>query len=219
MKKINLQKKTWLGKFGSDYTKRDMKLNLEVFENYYKKNFGITKSKINSQFYRYFNKNYKFLELGCNIGSQLAILKKKKFKNLYGLDIQKEAIKIGKTKRPYIKFIQGTSDNLKYKNNSFDVAVTNNFLIHLNKQNLKQTINEIYRVTNKYIWCFEYYSDSRKKINYRGNVNIMWKDNFKSYFSKKKFKLIKSIKIPYITKENKNNIDEMFLLKVIKHNV
>ena len=53
-------------------------------------------------------------------------------------------------------------------------------------------------------------------LNYRGNSNLMWKDNFKKYFQKKKFKIIKSVKIPYIDPKEKKNVDEMFLLKVIK---
>ncbi|MDB3987995.1 methyltransferase domain-containing protein [Candidatus Pelagibacter sp.] len=216
MKKLNLQKKKWLSKFGSDYTKRDMKLDLNVFEKYYIKNFGITKNQLNKKFYKYFNKDFKFLETGCNVGTQLALMKKNNFINLYGIDIQSGAIKIGKKERPYIKFKQGTSDNLEFKDNNFDVTLTNNFFIHLNKDNLLKTINEIYRVTTKYVWCFEYYSKKRKKLNYRGNTNIMWKDDFKTYFPKKKFKLIKSIKLPYISLEQKNNIDEMFLMEVIK---
>ena len=193
-----------------------MKLDLKVFEQYYVDNYGISKSEMNKVFCKYFKKNFKFLETGCNVGSQLAIMKKNKFNNLYGIDIQRSAINIGKKKRPFIKFKQGTSDDLKFKDNSFDVTFTNDFLIHLNKNNLSKTINEIYRVTKKYVWCFEYFSKKRKEINYRGNKNILWKDNFKNYFSKDKFKLVKSVKVPYISKQHKGNVDEMFLMKIIK---
>ena len=98
MKNLNYQKKTWLGSFGSEYTKRDMKLDLKVFEQYYVDNYGISKSEMNKVFCEYFKKNFKFLETGCNVGSQLAIMKKNKFNNLYGIDIQRSAINIGKKK-------------------------------------------------------------------------------------------------------------------------
>lgn len=216
MKNFNKQQLKWLSSFGKNYTDRTKKISIKNFEQKYIEKYGITKSKINGKFYKYFKKSDIFFEPGCNIGSQLALLKKSGFKNFFGMDIQVNAINIGKKIRPYIKFKKGTSDNLPFNSNHFDIAITNDFLIHLNKENLSKTINEIYRVTNKYVWCFEYYSNKRTMLNYRGNKNLMWKDNFKKYFPKKKFKLIKTVKIPYIDIKEKNNVDEMFLLKIIK---
>ena len=216
MKNFNKQQLKWLSSFGKNYTKRTKKISIKDFEQKYIEKYGITKSKINGKFYKYFKKNDIFFEPGCNIGSQLAILKKEGFNNLYGMDIQGNAINIGKKIRPFIKFKKGTSDKLPFNSNKFDIVMTNDFLIHLKKDNLLKTINEIYRVTKRYVWCFEYYSDRREMLNYRGNSNLMWKDNFKKYFQKKKFKIIKSVKIPYIDPKEKKNVDEMFLLKVIK---
>ena len=41
-------------------------------------------------------KNLKILELGCNVGINLEILKKMGFNNLYGLEINNKAIEIAR---------------------------------------------------------------------------------------------------------------------------
>ena len=62
------------------------------FNKRYIEKFGTTKNKINKDFYKYFKKNFKFLEIGCNVGMQLKIINKSGFKNLFGIDIQQRAI-------------------------------------------------------------------------------------------------------------------------------
>ena len=53
------------------------------FNKRYIEKFGTTKNKINKDFYKYFKKNFKFLEIGCNVGMQLKIINKSGFKNLW----------------------------------------------------------------------------------------------------------------------------------------
>ena len=212
----NSQLKKWTSNFGNKYTSRNNKKTLNDFDNLYKKQFGSTRSEINNKYTGYFKKNSKFLELGCNVGFQLDLLKKKNFINLYGVEVQEKAIEIGRKKSPHINFYKSSSDNLSFlPSQSFDVVCTTNFLIHLNKSNLLKTINEMTRLTSKYIWCMEYFSNTRKEIIYRGKKNLLWKDNFKKELLKKRFKLIKSEKMPYSNPSEKGNIDEIFLLKKI----
>lgn len=213
---INSQQKNWSSTFGNKYTLRNNTNSVEKFNNLYKKQFGYTRTKINKQFIKYFKKDFKFLEIGCNVGFQLDILKKNNFNNLNGVDIQSKALNIGIKKRPYINFFKASSDNLSFlPDKSFDVVFTTNFLIHLNKKNLTKTIKEMIRISSKYVWCMEYFSEKRTEILYRGKKNLLWKDNFKKTILKKKLKLIKSEKIPYINPNEKGNIDEVFLLKKI----
>ena len=123
---------------------------------------------------------------------------------------------MGIKKNPGINFFKASSDNLSFiPNQSFEVVCTTNFLIHLNKKNLSKTIDEMFRISSKYIWCMEYFSETRKEILYRKNKNLLWKDDFKKEILKKKVKLIKSEKIPYVNPDEKGNIDEIFLLKKI----
>ena len=176
----NSQQKKWTSSFGSKYTLRNNPNTVQKFNNLYKKQFGYSRTDINNKYIKYFKKNYKFLELGCNVGFQLNILKKKNFNNLSGVDIQPKALDVGIKKNPGINFFKASSDNLSFiPNQSFEVVCTTNFLIHLNKKNLSKTIDEMFRISSKYIWCMEYFSETRKEILYRKNKNLLWKDDFK----------------------------------------
>ena len=216
--KKNSQLKKWVSKFGKEYTLRNNSQKLSDFDNLYKKQFGFTRSFINKKYIKYFKRNSRILEVGCNVGFQLDLLKKEKFKYLSGIEIQKNAIRIGNKKSPYIKFYNYSSDDLSFfSDESFDVICTTNFLIHLSKKNLMKTINEMSRLTSKYIWCMEYYSVNRKEIIYRGNKNLLWKDNFKKLFLKKNFEVVKSEKIIYTNPKEFGNVDEVFLLRKKKN--
>ena len=210
----SFQEKTWTGKFGKKYIERNE--DLKEFKKRYLQKFGITKQHINKSFYKFFRKNFKFIEIGCNVGMQLKIIQKDGFKNIYGVDIQQRAISQAKKNLKSNNFFKNISSKTLFPDNTFDVVLTNDVLIHMNKKVLKSTISEIYRISKKYVWCFEYYSKFRKEISYRGQKNLLWKDNFSKYFPKTKFKLIKSKKFKYISKQEKGNIDEMFLMQVIK---
>ena len=182
------QHKIWSGTFGKKYISRNR--DEKEFNERYIKKFGISKETINKFFYKFFRKNYNFLEIGCNVGMQLKILQKKGYKKISGIDIQRRAVKEAKKNLKIKTIYKLSSDKTFFESNSFDVILTNDVLIHLNKKMLKKTVNEIHRIGKKYVWCFEYYSKKRKEIKYRNYSNLLWKDDFKKYFSKKKFKII-----------------------------
>jgi len=71
---------------------------------------------------------------------------------------------------------------------------------------------EIYRVSKKYIWGFEYFSDGYQEIEYRGNKNVLWKANFAQIYLDNfpDLELVKTEKYKYL---EDGNIDLMFLLR------
>ncbi len=211
MSKNNLQEEIWAGKFGKEYTKRNFLYTKEVDE-LYEKLFGLTRTGLNKEFVGGLDRSIKILEVGCNIGAQLVFFQKMGFKNLYGIETNKEAIEFSKAETKGINVIYGSALDLPFKDNYFDLVFTSGVLIHISPSNIGKAMKEIYRCSKKYIWGFEYYADKYTEIVYRGNKNILWKTNFpklyKSYF--KKLKLIKEKKIKYLGDEN---TDVMFLLK------
>lgn len=202
----------WKSKFGKDYTKRNF---YDKLENSYIQKFGCNKEIINNDFINYFDKDYSFLEVGCNIGNELKILKKSGFKKLTGIDTQKHAIEIARSNLKSVEFIHGNAENLPFEDNTFDVVFTNNLLIHLNSKNLITAIKEMKRITKKYIWSFEYYFENRCLIEYHDHMNLLWKDDFKKYFLEIGFEITKNKKYKYISSNESGNIDEMFLLEKI----
>ena len=75
------QEKKWKGKFGKEYTLRNLK-TLKEIDKLYLENFGITRTKLNREFIGNLNRSIKILEVGANVGIQLAFLQKMGFKNL-----------------------------------------------------------------------------------------------------------------------------------------
>lgn len=211
MDDIAPQEKKWKGKFGKDYTLRNP-LGAKEIDKLYFRNYGITRTEINKEFLGNLNLSIKILEIGANVGVQLMFLQKMGFKNLYGIEINREAIELAKSITKNIDIIQGSASDTPFKDNYFDLVFTSGLLIHIAPADLEKVMKEIYRVTKKYIWGFEYYADKYSEISYRGKRNLLWKANFPELYLKlfKDLKPVKEKRLEYLNNENR---DIMFLLK------
>ena len=99
------------------------------------------------------NKNIKILDLGCNIGRHLNFLKKKGFKNLYGVDIGKLPTKQSKKFFPNLKKVNITCasfENYLYqmKDGFFRIIYTHGATIEMTKPTFP-LISQISRVLDK----------------------------------------------------------------------
>ncbi len=204
------EEKFWSSDFGLEYIERN-KLSNKELDKLYKNNFGITRSRLNKEFLNSLKVN-NVLEVGCNIGNQLAMLQSQGFKNLYGIDISARVVEFAKTHTKNINIIQGSAFVIPFKSSYFDLVFTSGVLIHVNPKDLKKAMKEVYRVSKKYIWGYEYYHPKHTAIDYRGNKNRLWKGDFARLYLKyfPDLKLIKSRRLKYL---NGENYDEMFLLK------
>jgi SAM-dependent methyltransferase len=99
---------------------------------------------------KYSKKNFKILDICCNVGRYLNYLNNCGYENLYGVDINKDAISYAKRNRNLnLQHSSIESFLLKKKNNYFDVTYTHGATIEL----IKPTFNiiaEISRVTKLY---------------------------------------------------------------------
>lgn len=92
-------------------------------------------------------KGEKILDLGCGTGYYLFLLSSLPvYLSLTGLDNDKKALDEARVtlKGKKIKFIQGDSHNLPFKNNTFDKVVCSEVLEHLD--NDEKTLKEIFRI-------------------------------------------------------------------------
>ncbi len=203
------QMKFWKGEFGDKYISRN---DVDI-DKFYKKRFGVTRTELNNEFLNELNNNIKVLEVGCNMCIQLNLLEKISFKNLWGIEINKKALSIAKENKS-LNLIEGSAFDIPFKDGFFDLVFTSGVLIHIFPEDLPKAIDEIYRTTKKYIWCFEYFSEDCQEIEYRGHKNRLWKNNFLKLFLERHpdLKITKQKIIKYLENEN---IDEMFLLEKI----
>lgn len=211
MKKITKQMGNWGGEFGSAYTDR-FALEIDELQAWYQKHLGITRTELNLEIIGDLNRSIRILEVGSNIGNQLLCLKLIGFQSLYGIDIQRHAVELSKSRAEEVDIIQGSAFDIPFKDSFFDLVFTSGVLIHISPQDIKEALKEIYRCTKKYIWGYEYYADSYMEVEYRGNRELLWKTDFAKLYldTFSDLKLVKEKKVKYL--EN-DNIDAMFLLK------
>ncbi len=211
---LSKQEQFWTGDFGKDYTERNSH-SLDDWNQFYIKNWGVTKLEMNRRSLGDLNSQAKILEVGCNTGMQLRALQSMGYENLYGVEIQKYAVERAKDFTKYVNIIQGSGFDLPFKNGFFDVVCTNGVLIHISPNDLPRIMDEMYRCSSTFIWGFEYFSEETKEINYRGNKGYLWKANFAQLFLERfsDLKLVNSQDYPYVSDAEKGNVDQMYLLK------
>ena len=206
-------KKNWQGKFGRQYTERNM-VSIDETDEFYFRNFSISRTKLNKEFLNgRIKKKSKILEIGCNIGNQLLLLQKTGYFDLWAIELQDFAVEIAKKRVKGINIIRASADDIPFKDNYFDLVYTSGLLIHISPKNIGKVLDEIYRCTNSYIWGFEYYRENEyQMVNYRGKENLLWKTNFPKLFLER-FVSLKLIQKRILKYRDNDNLDIMYLLK------
>ena len=206
------QAQQWAGQFGREYTQRNPHTAEDVRKLYLER-FGLTRAQMNDEFIGRLSRDIKILEAGCNVGTQLMTLQEMGFKNLYGVELQEFAIEMAKQESKNIHIVQGDIMDIPFKDDYFDMAFTSGVLIHIHPDHLSKVMSEIARCSKKYIFGFEYYSETRQEIYYRGNHNLAWKCDFAKEYLKNVpgLKLVKEKKYTYL--HENHLVDTMFLLE------
>jgi len=203
----------WCGEFGHEYTVRSC-LTPEQVDALWERNYGVTRTELNRRFLGSIPADARILELGCNIGSQLSLLQRLGYSNLYGVDVQDYALEIARSRLNSVIFAQASSFSLPYEDKYFDLVFTSGVLIHISPNDLPAALDEIHRCAKRYIWGFEYYAPTVTEINYRGHGELLWKmDYAREYLARfADLELALEQRLPYV--ENQN-VDSMFLLRKV----
>ena len=201
---------TWRADFGTQYTDRNPHTCPEL-EKLYEENYGVSRAELNERFVGGLNRDFRILEVGTNVGAQLACLKDMGFERLYGVEIQSYAITKARELHPDLKIVQANALNIPFDDNAFDMVFTSGVLIHIPPADLQQMLDEVCRCTRRYVWGFEYYASEHTEIDYRGNRDLLWKGDFvDQYRDGRDLSVLRREKIEYLDDEN---VDEMFLLE------
>lgn len=211
MPATTVQLKKWTGDFGKKYTERNVCSPIKL-DNFYRNNYGITRTELNRLFLRGVDRSARILEVGCNVGDQLFCLQKMGFKNLYGIEPQEGAVEFARKRTPGINIIKGNAFDIPFKDRYFDVVYTSGVLIHISPKDIKKAISEIYRCSKEYIWGFEYYAKKYEEILYRGHRNLLWKTDFTKLICYA-FRDLKVKKVKYLKYSGNDNVDVMYLLR------
>ncbi len=174
------QLEIWRGKFGKAYTDRNLVSPGEKKPLFKKMLKGLTLSQV--------------LEVGCNRGHNLVALADLLKIEPVGIEPNDYARKKARQADPRISVLKSTAFDLPFKDGVFDLAFTSGVLIHICLQDLPLAIDELCRVSRRYVLASEYYGEKETAIHYRGHNHLLWKRDFKSHFLKRhpELKLIHS---------------------------
>lgn len=176
----------WSGEFGNEYTKRqkeDLDNRAMLFSDALKMVFSDVDS---------------VCEFGANRGENIKVLhtlfgfrekwiKNKKMPNFGAIEINENCCNELIEQNIAEVYCQSVEKPIIHK---YDLVFTRGLLIHLPKEALDRTVNNIYNCSNKYILVAEYHAPKREMIEYRGMKDMMWRDCYWKYFEKKGCKLM-----------------------------
>ena len=157
------QIRTWTGDFGREYTDRNVYTVAEL-DQCYRQNYGTTRTEINERFLTEVPKEARILEVGCNMGTQLLVLREMGYANLFGMEIQSYALERAKERIPGVVLTQASAFAIPYPDREFDLVFTSGVLIHIAPSDLPNALSEIHRCASTWIWGFEYYAPETTEI-------------------------------------------------------
>lgn len=116
-------------------------------------------------------------ELGCNIGLNLAALKRlQPSLKLSGYEINAEAAR--QAAEFNVAEIKQGSILEEIKDPKVDLTFTAGVLIHINPEYLDNVYSNLVNGSNRYVLVAEYYNPAPTKINYRGHEDRLFKRDF-----------------------------------------
>jgi pseudaminic acid biosynthesis-associated methylase len=207
------QIKVWTSSFGQEYNLRNIYESIDDHNNSYLDFYGKTKDDLNKEILSFLPKDLKILEIGSNVGYQLASLQRFGFSNLFGIEIQRECVDRAKHLWTGIDIIDGSGFDIPFKSNYFDLVFTNNVLIHISPKDIDIVLSEMYRVSSKYIYGFEYFSENYEKVEYRNHKDLLWKTDFENLFLQKFHNLKSVFNRKYKCLNFEGNTDKAYILE------
>ena len=129
------------------------------------------------------------LEVGCNTGNDLGKFSQN-FK-VHGLDLNEDAISLAKQQFPSINFKNGSILNMPYEDSSIDFVFTHNVLNYIPEENMEKAINELFRISKKYILNCEAYDEKESEKTDGGTT--FWTRNIYKRWLNYKVKIISHV--------------------------
>lgn len=151
----------WRSEFGRDYTDRNDHERPERIGAWRRLLDGIAPARV--------------LEVGCNVGWNLEYLRGLGVPHLYGIEPQAYAVARARGRGPAFGVLQGTAFDLPFRDRWFDLAFTSGVLIHISPETIGAALDELHRVSRRWIAAIEYDHPTEQEVAYRGHAGALWK--------------------------------------------
>jgi len=202
----------WAGDFGRGYTDRNL-YDPAQLDSFYLQRYGIGRRELNERFLSGFDNKTRILEIGANAGNQLLCLQNMGFTDLSGIEVLDYALGLARTRVKGCRLEPASAFDIPFSDADFGLVFTSGVLIHIAPSLITGALKEIYRVSNRYIWGFEYYAPSYTEVAYRGKSEMLWKTDFAKLYLDlfPRLRLIKEERITHL--DGSGNVDSMFMLE------
>ncbi|MDG7050527.1 MAG: class I SAM-dependent methyltransferase [Nitrososphaerota archaeon] len=128
------------------------------------------------------------LEIGCSAGNDLKLFPD--HITVSGIDTSDVAITLARESLPNFDFKLGNITSIPYENDSMDLVFTRNLFNHLDDQDIKKATDELFRVSKKYIFNIELFSESEERIS--GNPTTHYR-NMRKHWMNHPVKIISDV--------------------------
>jgi pseudaminic acid biosynthesis-associated methylase len=123
-----------------------------------------------------------YLDCGANIGRNIRFLKEiLPLASSNIIEIASEPFEECKRSYKIDNSFFGSIKNAKFEED-FDLVFTSGVLIHINPQDLIETMANMFRLSSRYILICEYFNRTPTTINYKGESDRLFKRDFGKLF-------------------------------------
>ncbi|HET8719905.1 MAG TPA: class I SAM-dependent methyltransferase, partial [Candidatus Nitrosotenuis sp.] len=129
------------------------------------------------------------LEIGCSSGNDLKLFPKDSDVN--GIDQSDFAIGLAQKNLDSFKFKVASPTSIPYDDSSFDFVFTRNLLNYVENIDVEKTLNEMYRVSKKYILNIERFTPNEQPLD--DEPVSSWGRNIQNRWMNFKVKIISNV--------------------------
>lgn len=129
------------------------------------------------------------LEIGCNTGNDLRLFPENF--EVYGIDLNENALEKARKKLPSFKFKNNSITELPFDDSSIDFVFTHFVLNYVPEQYVSQALDEMFRVSKKYIVNCELYNENESTI--KDEKTNSWYRNMLKRWSNFRVKIISNV--------------------------
>ncbi len=120
------------------------------------------------------------LEVGCNIGINLRALDRVVGAELFAVEPNSAAreVVLREGVLPADHLFDADASKLPMADGAVELSFTTGVLIHVPPSELDAAVDELYRVSSRYILMSEYFADQPEEKSYRGQEGLLFKRDF-----------------------------------------
>lgn len=171
MEKLNEQQHFWATQYAQEYMQKNSTFDEQLGIEGWRKMLTSAKDI------------HSILECGCNIGRNINFLNKvlpQATKSI--IEINKSAFEFVASQYELDQKFNGPINESHFEDGSFDLAFVCGVLIHIHPNDLLANLGKLYSYSKKYILIGEYFNRTPVMLEYQGELNKLFKQDFGKLF-------------------------------------